>query len=122
MTIAFCKKVLCGGAAIGLVACATAPAIQDADAGKAYAQRVLAENGCQMTRQAYNQRLIADGFLRPDANAQLAAGGRLGMPDFDALAAASLVELAPDALIGDGVFQTAPADSNLLISNGEGCT
>lgn len=114
--------VLCGGAAIALVACATVPVIQDAAAGKAYAQRVLAENGCKMTRQAYNQRLIADGFLRPGNNAQLAAGGRLGTPDFEALAAASLVELAPDALIGDGVFQTASADSNLLISNGEGCT
>jgi len=114
-------KTLGGVAAIALTACAQAPVINDAAAGKAYAQRVLAENDCQMTRQAYDQRLIADGFFRPANNARLAAGGRLGTPDFDALAAASLVEVAVAALISDGVFQVSPDNPNLVISNGEGC-
>ena len=121
MTNLFSKAFGCA-AVLALAACAQAPDIPDAAAGKAYAQRVLAENGCQMTRQAYDQRLIADGFFRPADNARLAAGGRLGTPDFDALAAASLVEVAVAALISDGVFQVSPDNPNLVISNGEGCT
>ena len=90
------------------------PAIATAADAQGYVLRVVAENGCTMSLDAFEARRAADGLAPTEA--QLAGPGGIAL-----LQTAALVDAAPFALISQGLLVEDAADSRIVTSRGAGC-
>lgn len=90
------------------------PSIQTAEDAEAYVLRVVAQNGCTMSLDAFDARRAADG-LTPGDDALRGPGGLARLQQ------ASLIDAAPFSLIDKGVLVADASDPRLVTSNGAGC-